>query len=88
MFAHLVMAFCQRLDASVIAWGRTEHYNAQLGKQGGSPHTLWLAADVVYDRPVPFEHADQLAHIHGLALHRRPFYDHLEPRGDTPALLT
>ena len=78
-FTTAVMSYCRQLDASVTSWYRTPHYNHQLGREMESAHTYGLAVDVIYDNPVSFDVAVNLAEFFGLTLQRWRTHDHLQP---------
>ena len=78
-FAAALIAYCYATRASVTSWGRTAQRNAAVGGHENSWHLVFLAADVVYDVPVPEDKARLLAGRHGLRLVREGDHDHLQP---------
>ena len=50
-FAEALAIVCQKYGGSVTSWGRTVRHSVAVGGFAGDPHTRWLGADVVYDRP-------------------------------------
>ena len=52
-FADALRAYCQATSGSVTSWGRTPAHNKAVGGVTESAHTLWIAADVVYDVKLP-----------------------------------
>ncbi|TMD08290.1 MAG: hypothetical protein E6J01_03905 [Chloroflexi bacterium] len=50
-FAEALAIVCQKHGGSVTSWGRTVKHSVSVGGFDGDPHTWFLGADVVYDRP-------------------------------------
>lgn len=76
-FADVLKSYCILMGASVTSWGRTEKHNRAVGGVANSRHLEWLAADVVYDAPLPLEKRQALARQAGLTLIVEGDHDHL-----------
>lgn len=77
-FADALRAYCARTLGSVTSWGRTPAHNTAVGGVAGSLHQLWLAGDVVYDKPLLLEVRQQAASRLGLRLVPESDHDHLQ----------
>lgn len=78
-FTAAVLSYCTQINASVTSGYRTPFYNHRIGAEQDSAHTFGLGADVVYDRPLPFEVCHNLAEFLELRLRREADHDHLQP---------
>ena len=78
LFASSLLAYCSATGASVTSWGRTRAHNAAVGGVRKSQHLAWLAADVVYDAPIPLADRQTLAALLELRLIAEGDHDHLQ----------
>ena len=79
IFAAALLAYCSATNASVTSWGRTRAHNAAVGGVPNSQHRAWLAADVIYDAPMPLDDRQTLARLLELRLIPEGDHDHLQP---------
>lgn len=73
------MCYRDQTDCSVTSWGRTQKRNAAVGGVPNSLHLVDLAVDVVYDQPISYATASELAAHLGLRVIRETDHDHLQP---------
>jgi hypothetical protein len=78
-FVARLMAYCAATGASVTSYGRTPAHNRAVGGVPFSYHLLFLAADVVYDAPLPEDRRRRTAAQLGLRLVIEGDHDHLQP---------
>ena len=81
-FLDALRTYCALTGASVTSYGRTPGHNAdpKIGGVKNSAHLYWLAADVVYDPPVPIPSVrTERARRLGLWLLAEGDHDHLQP---------
>lgn len=83
-FHDQVRSYCYRLNGSVTSYGRTPKHNKAVGGVIQSAHQFWLAADIVYDAPVPALTAVDCAVRLGLLMIRESDHDHLQPLNWSP----
>jgi hypothetical protein len=79
-FHSALIAYCYATRASQTSGGRTPKRNALVGGVKDSNHLQWLAADVVYDEPLPKAMRDRIAARFGLEVVEEADHDHLEPK--------
>jgi hypothetical protein len=83
-FADAVLIFAALTHASVTSWLRTPAHNSLVKGVQNSAHLYGLAADVVYDAPMPLSDVTERARRMELTLIRETDHDHLQPLGWDP----
>ncbi len=78
-FVDRLIAYCQITHASVTSYLRTPLHNEAVHGVTYSAHQVALAADVVYDEPLPLETRQEWAQRLGLRAIAEPGHDHLQP---------
>lgn len=77
-FCDAVRMYGMLTGGSVTSWGRSTSHNKEVGGVPYSPHRFWMAADFVYDAPVPLPERLQIATRLGLKLVVEDGHDHAQ----------